>query len=138
MVAAGDVGATLKVEASFTDDGGTEETVESAATSVVAAAPSRPTVSVEQVASPVEEGADAQFRVTRTGVTAGALAVAYNVSETGAMVASGEEGAKSVDFGDGATEVTVTVPTEEGRGSRGGQRGDGDADGGCGVRLGDR
>ena len=111
-VVAADVGATLKVEVSFTDDGGTAETVESAATSVVAAAP-RPMVSVEQVASPVEEGEDAQFRVTRTVVTEGALTVRYSVSETGAMVASGEEGAKSVTFGDGDTARTVTVPTED-------------------------
>ena len=111
-VAAGDVGSTLKVEASFTDDDGTAETVESAATAAAAAAP-LPTVSVEPVASPVAEGAGAQFRVKRTVVTAGALTVRYRVSETGAMVASGEEGAKSVAFADGDTEKTVTVPTVE-------------------------
>ena len=112
VVAAGDVGSTLKVESSFTDDGGTEETVESAVTAAVEAAP-LPTVSVERVASPVEEGEDAQFRVKRTVVTAGALMVRYGVSETGAMVASDEEGAQSVAFADGDTERTVTVPTEE-------------------------
>ncbi len=111
-VVAGDLGATLKVAASFTDDGGTAETVESAATSAVAAAP-RPRVSVERVSSPVQEGEDVQFRVTRTGVTAGALTVRYRVSESGAMVASGEEGAKTIAFGDGDTEQTVTVPTVE-------------------------
>ena len=111
VVVAGDVDTTLKVEASFTDDGGTEETVESAVTSAVEAAP-RPRVSVARVSSPVAEGADAQFRVTRTGVTAGALTVAYSVSESGAMVASGDEGAKTVAFADGDTEQTVTVPTE--------------------------
>ena len=78
-----------------------------------AIAPSLPTVAVAPVASPVAEGEDAQFRVTRTGVTAGALTVNYRVSETGDMVASGEEGAQSVDFGDGDTEQTVTVPTVE-------------------------
>ena len=111
-VADADVGATLKVEASFTDDGGTAETLESAETATVAAAP-RPLVAVEPVASPVDEGEDAQFRVTRTVVTTGALTVRYDVSESGAMVASGEEGAKSVAFADGDTEQTVTVPTEE-------------------------
>ena len=111
-VADADVGATLKVRVGFTDDEGTEETVESAETAVVEALP-RPVVAVAPVASPVAEGEDAQFRVTRTGVTAGALTVAYRVSETGAMVAPGEEGAKSVDFGDGDTEQTVTVPTVE-------------------------
>ena len=72
-----------------------------------------PRVSVERVASSVEEGEDAQFTVTRTEVTAGALTVSYRVSETADMVASGEEGAKTVDFADGDTEQTVTVPTVE-------------------------
>ena len=69
------------------------------------------TVSVARVASTVEEGENAQFTVTRTGVTAGALTVRYRVSETGAMVASGDEGAQSVDFSGNAARVTVTVPT---------------------------
>ena len=111
-VVAGDVGATLKVEAAFTDDDGTDETVESAATATVEAAP-MPTVSVAPVSSSVAEGADAQFTVMRTVVTTGALTVRYGVSESGAMVASGEEGAKTVAFGDGDTEQTVTVPTVE-------------------------
>ena len=111
-VAAADVGATLKVRVTFTDEGGAEETIESAVTAAAQAA-TLPTVSVERVASPVEEGEDAQFRVTRTGITAGALTVNYDVSETGAMVASGEEGAKTVAFADGESEKTVTVPTEE-------------------------
>ena len=111
-VVAADVGATLKVEASFTDEGGAEETVESVVTSTVVAA-TLPTVTVAPVASPVSEGADAQFRVTRAGVTAGALTVRYDVSESGDMVASRDEGAKTVAFGDGDTERTVTVPTAE-------------------------
>ena len=74
--------------------------------------PEPPTVSVARVASPVEEGEDAQFTVTRT-VTTGALTVNYSVSEDGAMVAAGEEGPKTVDFADGDTEKTVTVPTVE-------------------------
>ncbi len=109
-VVAGDVGSTLKVEASFTDDGGAGETVESAETAAVEAAP-LPTVSVARVSSPVSEGADAEFLVTRTAVTAGALTVRYGVSESGAMVVASEEGAKTIDFGDGETEKTVAVPT---------------------------
>ena len=70
---------------------------------------------------------DAQFRVTRTVNVAGALTVHYRVSETGAMVASGEEGAQSVAFGDGDTAQVVTVPTVEDTGPRGGQHGDADA-----------
>ena len=65
------------------------------------------------MASPVDEGEDAQFRVTRTEVTTGVLTVSYSVSETGDAVASGDEGARGVEFGDGVTEVTVTVPTVE-------------------------
>ena len=112
VVVAEDVDATLKVEASFTDDAGIEETVESAVTSAVEAV-LLPAVSVARVSTPVEEGEDAQFRVTRRGVTTGALTVNYGVSETGDMVASGEEGAKTVAFGDGETRQTVTVPTAE-------------------------
>ena len=73
----------------------------------------RPTVSVERMASPVDEGEDAQFRVTRTEVTTGVLAVSYGVSETGDTMVPGEAGARSVEFGDGVTEMTVTVPTVE-------------------------
>ncbi len=109
-VVAADEGATLKVEATFTDDDGTEETVESAETSTVEVPP-LPRVSVARVESPVEEGEHAQFTVTRTVVTTGALTVHYSVSETGAMVASGEEGAKTLDFSGNTTSLTVTVPT---------------------------
>ena len=70
-----------------------------------------PTVTVTRVTSAVNEGGDAQFTVTRTEATAGALTVLYWVSTTGNVIASGEEGAKTVAFGDGDTEVTVTVPT---------------------------
>ena len=112
VVVAADAGARLKVEATFTDDAGIEETVESAETSAVEVV-LLPMVSVAPVASSVEEGAGAQFTVTRTVVTAGALTVNYGVSETGDMVASGEEGAKTVAFADGETRQTVTVPTED-------------------------
>ena len=72
-----------------------------------------PTVSVAPVASSVEEGADAQFTVTRTVVTTGVLTVRYGVSESGDMVASGEEGAQTLDFSGNTTSLTVTVPTVE-------------------------
>ena len=108
-VVAGDEGAKLKVEASFTDDDGTAEAVESAETAAATAA--RPTVSAAPVADSVTEGADAQFTVTRAVITTGALTVDYSVSESGEMVAPGAEGARTLDFGDGETEKTVTVPT---------------------------
>ena len=108
-VAAADVGATLKVRVSFTDDDGTDETVESAQTS--AAKPPSPVLTVAAGTSRVTEGTAATFTVTRTVVTAGALTAHYQVSETGDAVAASDEGAKSVDFADGETGKTVTVPT---------------------------
>ena len=135
-VVAGDVGATLKVEASFTDDDGTDETVESAETATVEAAP-LPVVAVARVASPVAEGEDAQFRVTRTVDVAGALTVHYSVSETGEMVAAGEEGAQSVCFRGRRHRADGDGADGGGHWPRGGQHGDADADGGCGLRVGD-
>ena len=70
-----------------------------------------PVVTVTAVTSAVVEGADAEFTVTRTVVTSGALTVRYDVIETGAMVRPGETGAKTVGFSGNAASVTVTVPT---------------------------
>ncbi len=107
-VVAADEGATLKAEASFTDDDGTAETVASAATSAVEAVP---LVTVAAGAS-VTEGTAAGFTLTRTGSTAAELAVQVTVSETGDMVASGDEGTRTVTFGKGSATATVTVPTQ--------------------------
>ncbi len=104
-----DAGATLKVRVTVTDDEGHEATFTSAPTAAVTALP-RPEIAVASDGD-VTEGGPAVFTVTRTGVTEGALTVRYRVSESGDMVASGEEGAKSAAFGDGDTEATVTVPT---------------------------
>ena len=82
-VVAADVGATLKVEASFTDDGGTDETVQSAETAAVGEA--LPTVTVTPVTTPVTEGSDAVFRLARTGDTAARLQLFLSISETGDM-----------------------------------------------------
>ena len=80
-VVAADVGATLKVEASFTDDGGAEETVESAATATVEAVP-LPVVTVVSDGD-VTEGSPALFTLTRTGDPAQTLDVDYEVAATG-------------------------------------------------------
>ena len=60
-VAPAEVGGTLKVRVTFTDAGGTEETLTSVATEVVVAAPTE--VSVRAKAAYVEEGANAAEHV---------------------------------------------------------------------------
>ena len=97
---------------------------------------SLPTVSVAAVASSVVESEDAQFTVTRTGVTTGALTVRYEVLETGTMVRSSDEGGEDRPLlgrrgqrdGGGADGVRPHPRAQ--------QPGDGGADGGCGVRAG--
>ena len=132
VVAAGDVGSRLKVEASFTDDGGAEEMVESAATSAVEAAP-RARVSVERVSSPgggrrgraVSGDADG----SHGGRADGQLQRVGDRRHGGVGRGRCEErrfrGRRHRDDGDGAD--------GGGRRPRGGQHGDGDAVGGCGV-----
>ena len=90
-------GKTIKVRVTFTDDGGTEETLISEATAVVTAA--LPSVSVEAVSSPVTEGTAASFRLSRTGGTAAALTVAVSVTEEGAVVSG--TAVSSVTFASG-------------------------------------
>ncbi len=58
--------------------------------------------------SPVTEGSNATFTLTRTGT--GALTVFVNVSETGTMLASNPP--SSVTFGTNDTTATLTVPTQ--------------------------
>ena len=105
---AAEVGKTVKVRVTFTDDGGTAETLVSAATAAVAALPA---VSVAAVASPVTEGAAAQFTLTRTGDTAAALTVSVSVTQAGAVL-SGTPGS-TVTFGAGSAEASLSVATED-------------------------
>ena len=104
---AADVGKTVKVRATFTDDRGTEETVLSEATAAVALA--LPVVSVVAVSSPVTEGTAAAFTLRRTGDTAAALTVAVSVAEEGAVL-SGTP-ASTVTFAAGSAEVRLSVAT---------------------------
>ncbi len=60
----------------------------------------------------VTEGTAASFTLTRAGNTAAELEVGVTVSETGDMVAAGEEGAKTATFAAGSATATVTVPTQ--------------------------
>ena len=103
---AAELGKTAKVRVVFTDDGGTEETLVSEATAAVAL----PVVSVEPAASPVTEGAEATFTLSRTGDTAAALTVSVSVSEDGAVL-SGTP-VSTVTFGTGNAEPTLSVATE--------------------------
>ena len=108
-IAAGDVGKTLKVRVTFTDEGGTEESLESAPTAAVA--PALAAVSIAAVSSPVTEGADAAFRLSRTGDASAALSVAVAVSESGAMLAGAPP--EAVTFEAGASTAALGVATED-------------------------
>ena len=100
---------TIKVRVTFTDDGGTEETLVSEATAAVTVA--LPSVSVTAVSSPVTEGTAASFTLRRTGDTAAALTVAVSVTVEGAVVSATP--ASSVTFAAGSAEATLSVATED-------------------------
>ena len=70
-----------------------------------------PAVSVAAGASPVTEGSDAAFTLTRTGDAAGALTVALGVTEDGAAL-SGTAPAEAV-FAAGAAAVDLALATED-------------------------
>ena len=116
---ADDAGKRLKVRATFTDDAGTQESVLSAASAVVAAAPSVvvapapsvPEVSIATATSPVTEGTDAVFTVSRIGPAADALTVTVAVTETGAMLAGSAPTA--VAFAADAATAALTVATAD-------------------------
>ena len=100
-------GKTIKVRVTFTDDGGTEETLVSEATAAVTAA--LPSISVAAVSSPVTEGTAASFTLHRTGDTAPTLTVAVSVTVEGAVVSTTP--ASSVTFAAGSAEATLSVAT---------------------------
>ena len=100
-------GKTIKVRVTFTDDGGTEETLVSEATAAVTVA--LPSVSVAAVSSPVTEGTAASFTLRRTGDRAAALTVAVSVTEEGAVVSG--TAASTVTLAAGSAEATLSVAT---------------------------
>ena len=102
-------GKTIKVRVTFTDDGGTEETLVGDPTAAVTVA--LPSVSVAAVSSPVTEGTAASFTLRRTGDTAAALTVAVSVTVEGAVVSATP--ASSVTFAAGSAEATLSVATED-------------------------
>ena len=77
-----------------------------------AALPGTATVTVVAAATPVAEGDDAQFTLTRTGGDlAATLDVELAVSEDGAMLAAGESGTRTVTFAADAATAPLTAAT---------------------------
>ena len=108
MLTAAEAGKTIKVQVTFTDDGGNEETLVSEATAEVAAA--LPVVSIGAASSPVTEGEAAAFTLSRTGDTAAGLTVSVAVSQDGSVL-SGTP-ASTVAFAVGDTQATLGVATD--------------------------
>ena len=106
---AAEAGKTVKVRVTFTDDGGTEETLLSAATATVSAP--LPEVSIAAAASPVTEGNAAVFVLRRSGDTTSALTVTVSVTEAGNVL----DGAapSSVTFAENASEARLRIATED-------------------------
>ena len=102
-----DVGATLKVRVTVTDDEGHEATFTSAPTSAVAAL-SRPSVTVASDRD-VTEGDTVSFTLTRTGDTTQPLDVAYALTATGDFGVT--TGAGTVTFPANSSTVQVSVST---------------------------
>ncbi len=106
-----DAGKTVKVRLTYTDDRGTEESLVSAATAAVAAAP--PEVSIAAATSTVTEGTSASFTLSRTGDTTDALTVAVSVSETGATVAGTAPATATFDAGSSTADLSVATEDDE-------------------------
>ena len=113
-VAAADVGKTLKVKVSFTDDTSNAHALESAETETVVAAAALPAISIAGPSAAIQETADAEFTLTRTGATAAALEVTVTVSESGGEVlAASEEGDRTVTFLAASATAMFTVNVDD-------------------------
>ena len=110
-VVAGDVGNTIKVEVTFTDDDGFEETLESAPTAAVVTAATT-VVTVAAGTTQVTEGTDAEFILTRSGTPTADLPVNVSAADTpsGAYISGTPD--TSVTFTGTNTTVTYTVNTD--------------------------
>ena len=92
-----------------TDDRPLQEAVSA---TVPGPASALPVVSVAAVSSPVTEGSDAVFTLTRTGGMTAALTVTVGVTEDGAVLGDGTLPTEAV-FAADANTVTLTVATED-------------------------
>ena len=106
---AAEAGKRVKVRVTFTDDGGTEETLLSAATATVSAP--LPEVSIAAAASPVTEGSAAVFVLRRSGATTSALTVRVSVTEAGDVLDGAAPSA--VTFAANAAEARLRIATED-------------------------
>ena len=108
-VVAADVGKTLKVRVTFTDDGGTEETLVSEPTDPVADPPSG--LSVADAEATEEEDAALDFVVTLDPAATAAVTVDYATAD-GTATAGSDYTATSgtLTFQPGETSKTVSVP----------------------------
>ncbi len=70
-----------------------------------------PEISIEAGPSPVTEGANAAFTLTRTGATAAELVVGVSVTETGSMLASPQP--TTATFAVGSSTATLTAATQD-------------------------
>ena len=107
-----DVGSTITVTVSWTDDEGATESLTSAATSAVASP--GPTITVTAGTSPVTEGTAAEFTVTADAAPSADLTVNLTVSEADGsdFVASEDEGSKTVTIAADSTTATYSVATQ--------------------------
>ena len=75
--------------------------------------PANPNVTISAGTPPVTEGAAASFTVTATPAPSANVTVDLDVAQSGAFVASGDLGSKSVTITAGQTSATYTVATED-------------------------
>ena len=114
MPEAADVGKTLKVKVSFTDDDSNDEELTSdayPASGTVEAAPNTgPTVTISaDKTSAVFKEDDITYTVTRTGSTTAALPVTVRLTQTEDFLAATELTRKTVTIGAGQSTATFTV-----------------------------
>ena len=110
-VVAGDVGNTIKVKVTFTDDDGFEETLESAPTAAVVTAATT-VVTIAAGTTPVTEGADAEFTLTRSGTPTADLPVNVSAADTPSGAYISGTPPSTVTFTGTNTTVTYTVNTD--------------------------
>ena len=83
----------------------------SASVTIEASDAALPAISIAAGTSPVTEGTEAAFTLTRTGLTTEALTVAVSVTESGAMLAANPPA--SLTFGNGESSVTLAAATDD-------------------------